>query len=259
MGLALEVEVAKRNQEQVINARRDRKAIVGRTIPEKFVEQREEKINSRPLVPLNDKQRQYIHLINEFDLVLATGWAGTSKTYIPTVMACDLYLAGKIDKIVFTRPNISNSTSLGMFKGSAVEKLEMWLMPVMNILRDRLGVGALESAVKNGNIQFVPMEVIKGFSAENCFFIVDEGEDISVAEAKKIVTRQGRNCKMIISGDVSQSELKERSGLKLLFSMIDKYPTLHVGTVDFNNINDIVRSEQCKQWVVAFNKEEQEA
>jgi phosphate starvation-inducible PhoH-like protein len=249
--------VVKRTQESVATARRERKP--ARVIQEKFKEEREEAINSRPLVPMNPKQKEYIHLINTYDLVLATGWAGTSKTYIPTVMACDAYLRGDIDKIVFTRPNVSNSRSLGMFKGSAIEKMEMWLMPVMNILRDRLGVGGLETAIKNGNIQFVPMEVVKGFSAENCFFIVDEGEDLSVDEAKKIVTRQGRNCKMIISGDISQSELKEKSGLALLFKMIERHPQLNVGTVDFNHINDIVRSEQCKQWIVAFNKDEKEA
>lgn len=249
----------KRNQTTVRAARAEKKESTGRTISPKFAKEREEKINTRPLVPLNDKQREYIRLIESHDLVLATGWAGTSKTYIPTVMACDAYLRGDIHTIVFTRPNISNTNSLGMFKGSAIEKMEMWLLPVMNILRDRLGQGALETAIKEGNIQFVPLEVIKGFSAENCFFIVDEGEDINREEAKKIVTRQGRNCKMIISGDISQSELKERSGLKMLFSMIEKYPHLNVGTVDFNNINDIVRSEQCKQWIIAFRSEEKEA
>ncbi|MNE11930.1 PhoH-like protein [compost metagenome] len=248
--------MAKRNQAAVALAKQEAKQERGRRITPKFAEEREEKINRRPLVALNDKQRDYIHAINTFDLVLATGWAGTSKTYIPTVMACDAYLRGDIDTIVFTRPNISNSRSLGMFKGSAIEKMEMWLLPVMNILRDRLGVGALETAIKEGNIQFVPMEVVKGFSAENCFFIVDEGEDLSEEEAKKIVTRQGRNCKMIISGDVSQSELKDRSGLKRLLGMIERYPQIQAGVIDFNNINDIVRSEQCKQWIIAFNKEE---
>lgn len=246
----------KRTQAHVKEARETKKATTGRRISQKFQEQREEMINSRPLVPLNDKQREYIHQINKHPLVIATGWAGTSKTYIPTVMACDAYLRGDIDKIVFTRPNISNSKSLGMFKGSAVEKMEMWLMPVMNILRDRLGQGALECAIERGNIQFVPMEVVKGFSAENCYFIVDEGEDLSVDEAKKIVTRQGKNCKMIISGDVSQSELKERSGLKRLLEMAAKHPHLDVGITDFNNINDIVRSEACKAWIIAFNREE---
>ena len=77
-------------------------------------------------------------------------------------------------------------------------------------------------------------------------------------EAKKLVTRQGKNCKMILAGDISQSELKEKSGMKQLIKMVEKYPTLNVGVIDFNNINDIVRSEQTKQWIIAFRKEEEE-
>ena len=143
-----------------------------------------------------------------------------------------------------------------MFKGSAVEKMEMWLMPVINILRDRLTAGGLETAIENGNIQYVPLEVLKGFSAENCFFIVDEGEDINAEEAKNIVTRQGKGCKMVISGDISQSALKEGSGLKKLIQMAQKYSHINMGVIDFNHINDIERSQACKDWIIAFEKEE---
>lgn len=253
--------MAKRNQAQVIGARREAKAERGRQVKEKFVEAREEgrtKHDTKPLVPRNEKQRAYIQSINENPLTIATGYAGTSKTYIPTVMACDAYLRGEIDKIVFVRPNISNSKSLGMFKGSAIEKMEMWLMPVINILRDRLTQGALETALENGNIQYVPLEVLKGFSAENCFFIVDEGEDINQEEAKNIVTRQGRNCKMVISGDVSQSALKGSSGLKMLTRMASRHSHLPIGFIDFNHVNDIERSQACKDWIIAFEKDERE-
>lgn len=224
----------------------------------KFQEQREEEIKNNPLVPLNDKQRDYIRMMDDPDcaLIIATGYAGTSKTYIPVVRACDWYRTKQIDKIVFTRPNVSNSKSLGMFKGDLIEKISNWLMPVISILRDRLGDSVLEIAIKRGDIEFVPMEVVKGYSAENCVFIVDEAEDISKDEAKKLVTRQGKNCKMVLAGDISQSELKEQSGLKHLLNMVSKYDTLKVGVIDFNQISDIVRSEQCKQWVIAFRAEE---
>jgi len=225
---------------------------------QKFVEQREEEVKNNPLVPWNDKQRDYIRMMEDSDvgLIIATGHPGTSKTYIPVVIACDLLRTKKIKKIVFTRPNISNSKSLGMFKGDLIEKISQWLMPVISILRERLGESVLEIAIKRGDIEFVPMEVIKGYSAEDCVFICDEAEDISIEEAKKLVTRQGHNCKMILAGDIGQSELKEKSGLKHLISMSKKYDTLKVGLVDFNNINDIVRSDQCKQWTIAFRKEE---
>lgn len=251
----------KRSKPQVRADRRAVKQERGRTVVPKFQEARQEgrtKANVQPLVPRNDKQRAYIQSINDNPLTIATGYAGTSKTYIPTVMACEAYLRGEIDKIVFVRPNISNSQSLGMFKGSAVEKMEMWLMPVINILKDRLTPGGLETAIENGNIQYVPLEVLKGFSAENCFFIVDEGEDINQEEAKNIVTRQGKGCKMVISGDVSQSALKARSGLKMLTKMAEKHTHLGIGFVDFNHVNDIERSQACREWIIAFEKDEKE-
>lgn len=254
--------MAKRNRQQVQQAREEKKAAQGRQVREKYTEARAEgrtQHDTTPLRPRNDKQQAYIQAIRDNPLTLATGYAGTSKTYIPTVMACDAYLAGEIDKIVFVRPNISNSKSLGMFKGSAIEKMEMWLMPVINILKARLTPGGLESAIENGNIQYVPLEVLKGFSAERCFFIVDEGEDINREEAKNIVTRQGKDCKMVISGDISQSALKESSGLKMLINMAERHSNLKIGTIDFNHINDIERSDACKQWIVAFEKDEREA
>lgn len=242
----------KRTRKSVVDDRWEKKAARGREVKDKFMEQREEEVP--PLVALNEKQKRYINLIGSKDLVLATGFAGTSKTYIPTVMACDWYRHNRIKKIVFTRPPISNSKSLGFFGGDLNEKMENWLMPVLSILRDRLTPNVVELAIKRKDIEFVPLETIKGYSAENCMFIVDEAEDISIEEAKKIVTRQGKNCKMILSGDVSQSELKDRSGLKYLIAMVAKHK-LDVGVIDFCDVDDIVRSKQCKDWIIAFSKE----
>lgn len=244
----------KRNRNQVVNDRRERKAATGKVVSPKFQEERLDRINTAPLTALNEKQAEYIRLIQSKATVIAAGYAGTSKTYIPTVMACDMYRAGDIEKIVFTRPNISNSRSLGFFGGDLVAKMSNWLMPVMSILRDRLGDNTLEIAIKRGDIEFVPMEVVKGYSAENCFFIVDEAEDLTYDEAKKIVTRQGKGCHMILAGDIHQSELKERSGLKALMDIAAQFPFIDLGVIDFNNKNDIVRSEACKNWIIGFER-----
>jgi len=229
-----------------------------RQVKPKFQEEREDQVNSKLLKPMNGKQKHYIELMNNKDcgLILATGYAGTSKTYIPTVIACDWLRTGKISKIVFTRPNISNSKSLGYFGGSLIEKMANWLAPVLDILKDRLGSNALELYIKHGEITFMPLEVVKGYSANNCVFICDEAEDLTIDEAKKLVTRQGNNCKMVLAGDISQSELKDKSGLKYIVEMGRKYDNLELGLVDFNDVSDIVRSEQVKQWILAFNKED---
>lgn len=229
-----------------------------RKVNPKFESQRLEEVNSKQIKPLNGKQKLYIEMMEDPDvpLILASGYAGTSKTFIPTSLACDWLRTGKINKIVFTRPNISNSKTLGFFGGSLLEKMENWLMPVLDILKDRLGQNALELYIKHGDIIFLPLEVVKGYSANDCVFICDEAEDLTVEEAKKLVTRQGKNCKMILAGDVSQSELKEKSGLKYIMGMARKYNNLTLGLVDFNEVSDIVRSQQVKEWIIAFSKEE---
>lgn len=228
-----------------------------RVVKGKFIEDKVAKV--QPLSALNPKQADYINLINSKSLVVATGYAGTSKTYIPTVMACDALIKGKvnggIDKIVLTRPNMSNSPSLGMFKGSIIEKMSPWLAPVLTTMKERLGYESLILHLEKGNIEFLPLEVVKGYSASDCFFICDEAEDLNWDDAKKLVTRQGRNCTMILAGDITQSELKEGSGLKKVVELVNKYPQLEAGAIDFNDFSEIVRSKATREWVKILSKE----
>lgn len=230
----------------------------GKKVKEKFQHEREDKVNESPLKPMNPLQADYIRYIREKDVVIATGFAGTSKTYIPTVMACDEFRAGNIDYIYITRPAISNSKSLGFFAGDLVQKMENWLGPVLSVMKERLGRGALEIAIKRGEIQFIPFEVIKGYSFKKAFILLDEAEDITVDEAKKFLTRIGEDSTAVLAGDISQSELKDKSGLRKLMEMAQKHPRLEASTgfVDFNRPSDIVRSETCKDWILAFNEEE---
>lgn len=228
-----------------------------RVVKEKFLEDIEKKIP--PLRPMNAKQAAYIEAIKAKDLIIATGYSGTSKTFIPTVMACDALRLGVtnggIDKIVLSRPNVSNSKSLGYMKGDLIEKFSYWLAPVLTTMKERLGQAALELHIEKGNIEFLPLEVIKGYDARDCFMIVDEAEDISWDEAKKIVTRQGRNSTLVLAGDLLQSELKSGSGLRKLIELAKKYTRLDVGLIDFDDVEDIVRSKQVKEWIKVFGKE----
>ena len=214
------------------------------------------KKTAKPLVPLNEKQQEYITSIYENPLTIATGYAGTSKTYCPTVIACDMYQEGLIEQIVLTRPNVSSSKTLGAFKGSLVEKMSHWLLPVMAILHERLGKNKTEYLIEHGDITFVPLEVIKGCSFNNCFVICDEAEDLTPDEFKKVVTRLGKDSKMVFAGDLTQADLRTGSGLDMGLRMAKKYDSLGCGWVDFNSPDDIVRSDTVKQWILAFNEEE---
>lgn len=241
-----------------MSAKRNSSTTKSRTIKEKFLEER--LVAQPPLVPLNEAQATYLEYLRTKKLVIATGFPGTSKTYIPTVYACDLWRSGDIDKIYLTRPNISNSKSLGYFSGDIVEKMSNWLLPVLDILNNRLGKAVVEIAIKNGDISFVPLEVIKGMSfSKRTFVICDEAEDLTQAEAKTIVTRMG-GCTMVLAGDIEQSALCERSGLAKLKSMAEKHASLeeYTGFIDFNRPSDIVRSPECKAWILAYRKDETE-
>lgn len=222
----------------------------------KFVEQREQEVKLNPIKPLNQKQRNYMEMLDTKTVVVATGYAGTSKTFLPTSIAADLLRTNKIKKIIFCRPAISNSKTLGLFSGDKTEKMEVWLSPVIQILRERLGAGGLEVALKREDIVYQPLETVKGSSFNDSWIIVDEAEDLTVDEVKKLITRIGKDSKMIFAGDITQSELKGASGLKWLIDFNARHQLgEHFGFVDFNNTNDIVRSEAVKRFIICLERD----
>jgi phosphate starvation-inducible PhoH-like protein len=228
-----------------------------RVVKEKFAEQREQSVRAKPLVAMNSKQRTYIELLNEKPIVVATGYAGTSKTYVPTVMAADLYKLGAINKIIITRPAVSTSKSVGFFKGTAEEKLSTWLGSVIPIFKERLGAAMFEIALESGDIEFVPLEVLKGMSINDAWLLVEESSDLSKDEVIKIVTRMGKNSKLVLAGDIRQSELKHDCGLAWLQKFIERHG-MHdtFGHIDFNDVNDIVRSDAVRSFIVNLVRDE---
>lgn len=228
-----------------------------RVIKEKFLDERREFIRAKPLVALNARQETYIELLNEKPVVIATGYAGTSKTYIPTVMAADLFKLGQIDKIIITRPAVSSSKSVGYFKGTEIEKMSVWLNSVIPVFLERLGKDAFEIALAAKNIEFIPLEVIKGMSINNAWVLVEEASDLTKDEVVKMVTRMGKNSKLVLSGDIRQAELSTTSGLAWVADFVTRHKlTENFGFIDFNNVNDIVRSDAVRQFIVALVKDE---
>lgn len=228
-----------------------------RVVKEKFLDERIQETKAKPLVPLNKRQQEYINQLNEKPVVLATGFAGTSKTYIPTVMAADLYKLGKINKIIITRPAVSSSKSVGYFKGTELEKMSVWLNSVIPIFNERLGKPAFEIALAAKDIEFVPLEVIKGMSINNAWVLVEEASDLTKDEVIKMVTRMGKNSKLVLAGDIRQAELKEASGLKWVADFVQRHNlTENFGFIDFSDVNDIVRSDAVRQFIVALVRDE---
>ena len=140
------------------------------------------------------------------------GPAGTGKTWIAATFAADLLRTGRIDKIMLTRPNVPCGRSLGFFPGTLEDKFAPWAAPVSEAIKDRIGKAAYEIALKRGDIELVPFEVMRGRSWKNAFVLLDEAQNATPAEIKTFLTRIGEDCTVVINGDVSQCDLDETSG-----------------------------------------------
>lgn len=205
------------------------------------------------LVAKTAKQQDLINALKSSTQVFILGPAGTGKTYVTATYAADLYTLKKIDKIVITRPMVSVGKELGFLKGDLQEKTMPWALPVLDVLEKHLGKGAVETAIKNGNIEMAPLALMRGRSFENAFIIVDETQNITTHELKMLLTRVGEGSTIVLNGDVQQSDLKEADGLTKVIHLAKKH-MLPVSIVEFE-VGDIIRSDVTAMWVKVFMEE----
>jgi len=193
-------------------------------------------------------------------MVVTTGYAGTGKTYVATTLAAELYdlgvANGGIDKIILTRPNVASGPSLGFRPGDLYEKMREWFAEQLKIMSDILSDAEVEIALKKGNIEMVPFETMRGRSFDNAMVLLDEAQNTTPDQMKMAVTRIGKNSTYVVNGDVLQSDLHHTSGLQVLLEIIN-HSRLDVPVIEFQ-VNDIVRGELCRQFIVAWDAYENE-
>ena len=202
---------------------------------------------------LTKKQDSLIQSIQSKSMTITYGSAGTGKTYVAAVLAAKAFNEGKVKKIIITRPNIPTGKSLGYFPGDLKEKMQPWVAPIMAVLTKHIK-DDVELCLKRDKIQIVPFETIRGHTFDNSFVILDEAQNTSVEEIKAFTTRIGEYSTVVISGDTTQTDIKNTdNGLDCIIDMVLNSKALqkHVGLVMFSP-NDIVRSGLCKLWVEAF-------
>ncbi len=205
------------------------------------------------MVPKTDKQKELIEALQTSRQVFILGPAGTGKTYVTATYASDLYTTKEVDKIVITRPHVAVGKELGFLKGDLTEKTMPWALPVLDVLEKHLGKGAVETGIKNGNIEMAPLALMRGRSFDNAFIIVDETQNITTHELKMLLTRVGEGTTIVLNGDVQQSDLKEADGLSKVIHLAKKH-MMPVPIIEFG-IDDIIRSDITAMWVKTFLKE----
>jgi phosphate starvation-inducible protein PhoH and related proteins len=204
-----------------------------------------------PIEALNATQAHYLAALRSSPQVVVVGPAGTGKTWIAATCAADLYRNRQVSRIILTRPNVPCGRSLGYFPGSLQDKFAPWATPVAEAIKDRIGKAAYDIAVKNGDIDMVPFEVMRGRSWKHAFVLLDEAQNTTPVEMKTFLTRVGEDCTTVINGDVSQCDLDDGSGLRTVLELIRSHG-LPVPVIEFT-LDDIVRSGLCAMWVRAFD------
>lgn len=206
------------------------------------------------ILPKTDNQGVYIKaVLSDAAQVVCFGPSGTGKTYVVASLAASLYHEKKIKKIIITRPHVAVGDGIGFLKGDLRDKTEPWALPVLDVLEEHLGKGTVETGIKNGNIEVAPMAMMRGRSFKDAFIIVDEAQNISFDQLKMLLTRVGEGSKIILNGDVMQSDLKGTDGLTTILGYVSKYD-LPVPIIEFG-VEDIVRSALTRMWVEVFLKE----
>lgn len=224
---------------------------------DKFVQERHDRAKAIHIQPKNQHQQDFLDSLRHNTITVGAGSAGTGKSLLSCYYAASELLAGNIRKIVITRPYVAVSGRTTGFKPNTdIEKLRGFVLPMLGYLYDVLGKGMVEQQLTDfDQVELAPLESIRGRSFDDAIIIVDEAQNCTIAEIQAISTRMGRNSRLILIGDNSQSDMKDnQNGLSWFTNLLLKHQIEDCGVVRFTH-DDIVRSGMVKQLIIAFERE----
>lgn len=202
-------------------------------------------------------QRKLVKAVNDHDMVFAVGPAGTGKTYTAVALAVRALKAKEVKRIILTRPAVEAGENLGFLPGDLKEKLDPYMMPLYDALRDMIPPEKLADMIEFGIIEIAPLAFMRGRTLDKAFVILDEAQNSTVMQMKMFLTRMGQTANFVITGDMSQIDLprKQRSGLAYALDALNDVEG--IGIVRLNQ-NDVIRHPLVKRIIDAFEKAEAE-
>jgi phosphate starvation-inducible PhoH-like protein len=164
--------------------------------------------------PMSEGQKAMMEAVDSHNLVLALGPAGTGKTYLAISKAVEALEAGKVGRIVLSRPAVEAGESIGFLPGDMEDKLAPYLRPLYDALSDRLSMKRVRAMMAEGIIEIAPVGFMRGRTLNNAFVVIDEAQNCTYVQLKMLLTRLGWHSTMVVTGDPAQSDLlPELSGL----------------------------------------------
>ncbi|MBE9192286.1 PhoH family protein [Gloeocapsopsis crepidinum LEGE 06123] len=201
------------------------------------------------------KQRQYIQAIHKNDLTFCTGPAGTGKTFLAVVIAAQALLANQYERLILTRPAVEAGEKLGFLPGDLQQKVNPFLRPLYDALHEFIDPEKMPSLMERGVIEVAPLAYMRGRTLNKAFVIVDEAQNTTPAQMKMVLTRLGFRSRMVVTGDMTQTDLPghQESGLAVALNLLR-----HVEGIGFCEFSqkDVVRHPLVQRIVEAYERYE---
>ena len=210
-------------------------------------------VGGKPILAKTKNQKVLVDMLKDNQLVFAVGPAGTGKTYTGVAIAVKALKEKEIKKIILTRPAVEAGENLGYLPGDLKEKLDPYMQPLYDALRDMIPTVKLNKLLNDKVIEIAPLAFMRGRTLDNAFVILDEAQNTTPAQMKMFLTRMGMNAKFMVTGDPGQVDLPRNiiSGLKdALMILKDKK---NIGIVHLND-KDVMRHPIVKEIIDSYNK-----
>src|SRR5208283_2193191 len=223
------------------------------TLRSLFKSGQQRSFGKKVLAPKTVTQRRYLEAIERNDLVFGIGPAGTGKTYLAVAMAIQALIGKRVSRIILTRPAVEAGERLGFLPGSLQEKIDPYLRPLYDALYDMLESDKVEKLVERASIEVAPLAFMRGRTLNDSFIILDEAQNSTSEQMKMVLTRQGFNSKMVVTGDLTQIDLPsgKRSGLGDAVEVLRGVEGITFVTFDDK---DVVRHSLVQKIVKAYER-----
>lgn len=205
------------------------------------------------IVPRTRNQLAYVDAMNKHDIVFALGPAGTGKTYLAVAMAVNALMTGKRDRIILARPAVEAGENLGFLPGKLEDKINPYLRPLHDALREMIEPQELATLTERGMIELAPLAFMRGRTLNNSFIILDEAQNTTDDQMLMFLTRLGFNSQCVVAGDPSQTDLPSRksSGLAKAIRLLSKIDGIRVCRFDRG---DVMRHSLVERIVNAYEQ-----
>lgn len=214
-------------------------------------------INGNAIKARTLNQRAMVNSMRENDMLFAIGPAGTGKTYTAVALAVQALKSKEIKRIILTRPAVEAGENLGFLPGDLKEKLDPYMQPLYDALRDMIPPEKLAYYLETGTIQIAPLAFMRGRTLDRAFVILDEAQNTTHSQMKMFLTRMGADAKFIITGDAGQIDLppKQKSGLKEAMRFLKDIKGIKFIFLDDR---DVIRHDLVKHIIRAYEEKETE-